>query len=198
MGRDLHDSVNQSIHSLLLFSDTLSSLLEKKETERAIHVTKRIQESGRQALKEIRLLLYDTQSPLADENTDLRSLLEERLEMVERRVGIKAEIISLNDAIVRYPTAWNENLYWMAIEALNNSLKHAQARRVTISFSWNEDELTLKIEDNGIGFDVNNMPLGGFGMRTMRERAELLGGDLSIKSSPEKGSCVSFRIRIEE
>ena len=76
LGRDMHDSVNQSIHSLMLFSETLISLLKKDQINKAISVAERIQESGRRALKEIRLLVFETQSQEADEITDLIAALQ--------------------------------------------------------------------------------------------------------------------------
>jgi signal transduction histidine kinase len=198
MGRDLHDSVNQSIHSLMLSSETLQTLLEKGNTEQAIPVAEHIKRSGLQALKEVRLLLYETQSPLADVGISFLELLEERLSMVERRIGLSAEIIVLGEADAYCPVEWNENLYWLTLEALNNALKYAKARSVKISFCCKGRSLELDIEDDGIGFDIDRQKVGGLGMRTMRERAELLGGDLNITSTPGKGTRVSFRIRIDE
>jgi PAS domain S-box-containing protein len=195
LGRDMHDSVNQSIHSLMLFSDTLIALLQKNQTKKAIDVAERIQESGRQALKEIRLLVYEAQSHLADENIDLVSALEDRLNMVERRVGVRAKI-SYDDGFVEYcPPAWHENLYWMIMEALNNSLKHAQAHNIKVVIRCAEKELKVEVEDDGTGFDTNQAR-GGFGMRTMRERAEILGGALSVQSSPGHGTSVNFSVKI--
>jgi signal transduction histidine kinase len=197
LGRDMHDSVNQSIHSLMLFSETLNSLLEKNQTEKALDVAMRIQESGRQALKEIRLLVFDTQSLLADNSKDLIRALEERLNMVERRVGIKAEIIYQGDAIVDRAPEWKENLYWMTIEALNNAIKHSQARKVQILISYTNKLLNVIIKDDGIGFNLNRIQNGGLGMRTMRERAELLHGDLMIESSPGMGTSICFKAETE-
>ena len=197
MGRDMHDSVNQSIHSLMLFSETLISLLEKEEIEKAINTAKRILESGEQALREIRLLLYETQSVLADKSTNLVNVLEERLNMVERRVGINAEIICDDESLTNYPSEWNENLYWIVIEALNNALKHAHAHSVKISIHFREKQIEMKIKDDGTGFDTSRTQSGGLGTHTMRERAELLGGQLSINSSAGQGTCVCFKVQLE-
>jgi len=198
MGRDMHDSVNQSIHSLMLFSETLIALLEKKQTATAITTAKRIHESGEQALREIRLLLYETQPILADKSTNLIQVLEERLNMVERRVGINSEIIYDDESMTRYPHEWNENLYWILIEALNNALKHARAHNVKISIHFVEKQMEVMVEDDGIGFDTNQKSSGGLGTRTMRERAELLGGQLLINSVPRQGACVHFKIQLED
>jgi len=197
LGRNMHDSVNQSIHSLMMSSETLAELLRQNKTEKAVYIAEHSQESGRQALKEIRLLVYETQSLFATQNMDFISALEERLNMVERRLGIKAEIINGNDIHTRCPPEWNENLYWMIMEALNNALKHAHARSIKVFFNWMDDQLEVAIEDDGTGFDSSQVQSGGMGTRTMRERAEMLGGQLSIQSSPENGTRVSFKVEAE-
>lgn len=196
LGRDMHDSVNQSIHSLMLFSETLIALLKRDQTEKAIDVAERIHESGKQALKEIRLLLYETQSVLGNGNADLVSALENRLDMVERRVGIKAEIICESASMDYCPSEWKENLYWIIMEALNNSLKHAKARGVKVIVCCTEKHLRVEVKDDGIGFDTSHVRSGGFGMRTMRERSEILGGELGVQSSLGNGTCVSFMAEI--
>ncbi|MBL8100628.1 MAG: PAS domain-containing protein [Anaerolineales bacterium] len=196
LGRDMHDSVNQSIHSLMLFSETLEVVLKKNEIEKAIEISKRIHESGQQSLKEIRLLVYETQSVLASQDNNLIRAIEERLNMVERRVGIKAEIICEDDFLAYYPPEWKENLYWIIIESLNNSLKHAQARSIKIMINNTEEQLDLEIIDDGIGFDINQIQSGGFGMRTMRERAEILNGQLQVNSSHGSGTRVCLKVKI--
>lgn len=192
LARDMHDSVNQSIHSLMLFSETLVALLQKNKVQEALEITQRIQQSGKEALKEIRLLLYKAQYVAMEQDMDLRSALEERLNMVERRVGIKATISFDSDDTSRLPMLWKENLYWISMEALNNSLKHSRARNVLITIRCFDAHMELSISDNGTGFDTDKVQTGGFGMRSMQERASLLGGTLAVTSTPGSGTQVSF------
>jgi signal transduction histidine kinase len=197
LGRDMHDSVNQSIHSLMLFSETLISLLKKNRTNDAISVAERVQDSGRRALKEIRLLLFETQSQSSDEITDLIAALRERFDFVENRVGVLTDI-TLDGTLAHIPSEWNENLFWITIEALNNVLKHAQTNKVKVLFHCQEKLFEMEIVDKGVGFDIALLDDGGMGMRTMRERAELLGGQLSVTSSPGHGTSVLLRAEIKE
>jgi PAS domain S-box-containing protein len=197
LGRDIHDSVNQSIHSLMLFSETLISLLKKNRTEEAISVAEHVQDSGRRALKEIRMLLFETQSQKADEITDLIAALQERFNFVENRVGVQTDVI-LDGTLAHVPSEWNESLFWITIEALNNVLKHAQTNKVKVFFRCQEKLLEMEIVDQGAGFDIALLDGGGMGMRTMRERAELLGGQLSVTSSPGYGTSVLLRAEIKE
>ena len=123
MARDLHNSVSQSIHSLVLFTETLAATLEKNNLERARQIGQRIQESALQAHKETRLLLYELEDSDRLQIKDLKQALENRLTRVERHAGIKASILE-EGAPQTCPPEWAENLYWIAMEALNNSLKH--------------------------------------------------------------------------
>lgn len=196
LGRDMHDSVNQSIHSLMLFSETLIALLNKDQTNKAISVAERIQEGGRRALKEIRMLVYETRSQEADEIVDLIAALQERFSFVENRVGVQTDII-LDGTLPYIPSEWNENLFWITIEALNNVLKYAQTNKVKVFFRYRDKHFEMEIIDKGAGFDPSLSNNGGMGMRTMRERTELLGGQLSVTSSPGHGTSVLFRAELK-
>jgi PAS domain S-box-containing protein len=196
LARDLHDSVNQSIHSLVLFSETLISTLEKNNTTRAIQISKRLQESARQALKEARLMLYEMQPSALGRDMDFIQDLETRLSTVERRAGIKVHVVQ-EGSIEHCPREWYENLFWITIEALNNALKHAQARNMLIVVECSPQSVNLEIVDDGIGFDPARVRSGGFGLRTMRERSDLLGGKLTIITSPGNGSRVCFHADIK-
>jgi PAS domain S-box-containing protein len=195
IARNLHDSLSQSIHSLGLFSETLAVAIDKKDLERARRILERIQESAQQSHKETRLLLYELQNPHTERVTDLVQALEERLEKVERHAGIKVQFIQ--EGSQEYcPQEWYENLFWITIEALNNSLKHAFARRVQVRLHYSLQRMELEVSDNGKGFDVEEANTGGMGLDNLRTRASLIGGELTIESQPDKGTTVRFRADI--
>lgn len=191
MARDLHDSVNQSIHSMVLFSDTLAATLEKNNLERAQHIMERLQESARQSLKETRLLLYEMQAESSGRSVDLIRDLENRLATVEQRAGIRSQVI-LDGSLEYCPPDWHTNLFWITIEALNNALKHAQARAVKIAIRCHPDCMEMEISDKGQGFDGARTNIGGMGLDNMRARAEEIGGTLTIESVLGKGTTVRF------
>ena len=191
MARELHDSVNQSIHSLVLFSETLVSTLEKNNISRARQISERLLESARQALKETRLLLYQTQPSVKERGVNLIEELNARLTNVELRAGVKAQII-LEGSLAHCPQEWHENLFWITIEALNNSLKHAQARSIQIIINCYPKYMELEVIDDGRGFDTTRPNAGGYGLHNMQERADLLGGTLTFTSAPGEGTSVRF------
>jgi PAS domain S-box-containing protein len=197
LGRNLHDSVNQSIHSLMLFAETLTDLLKNGQAEQAVRAAERIHEGGAQALREVRLLVYESRPFFSNDYKELVVALENRLDMVERRVGIRAELQCAEAVIKEAPNDWVENIYWIVLEALNNSLKHARARSVVICMDYMDDRITAEVKDDGEGFVPGVAGSSGFGIRSMRERANILGGELTVESSPGHGTCVRLQVKIE-
>jgi len=193
VGRDLHDSVSQSLHSLVLFSETLASIIRKGDTARAQKMIERLQESARQAHQELRLMSYNLQTEAEPLNRDLIADLQERLAMVESRAGIRVAFQA--DALPPdLPQRWQRQLFWIASEALNNALKHAQAKDVRIVIHCDDAMLKMEIQDDGMGFDPKQTTAGGMGMRTMRERAQAIGGEMRVESRPGKGTRVMVSV----
>jgi PAS domain S-box-containing protein len=196
MARDLHDSVNQSIHSMVLFSETLAATLAKNNLERAGHIMERLQESARQSLKETRLMLYELQAEDPGRSVNLVQDLEDRLARVERRAGVKTRFIQ-EGLLEHCPQEWHENLFWIAVEALNNALKHAQAREVQVVLRFSPECIELEVSDNGIGFDPAQVSTGGLGLENLQARADIIGGILSIESEPGQGTTVRLSAEIQ-
>ena len=88
-----------------------------------------------------------------------------------------------------------EGLYRVALEALNNVLKHAQAKRVEIKLGEEGGVVYMEIVDDGVGFNVEDLATeGGFGMHGMQERTAGFGGKLSFESRPGHGTCVRVEV----
>ncbi|NOX64144.1 MAG: HAMP domain-containing protein [Chloroflexi bacterium] len=187
LGRDLHDSVTQSLHSLVLLADTARYLVQADRTEYLSDSLERLSESARQALKEMRLLLFrlrkDNQSEI-NIVEDLRT----RLESVERRAGIRVRLVV--EGSIDWPAEWQTELRGIAIEALNNALQHAHATQVSILVKGERDWALLEITDNGQGFDPEKPVAGGMGLQIMAERAQRLGAEFLIDAAPGRGVCV--------
>ena len=190
LARDLHDSVVQSLHSLVFSANTArqASLSSPEKLEKILEL---LSSSAQLALKEMRLLLYELRLVSSNELLFLEGI-QTRLDAVERRANIDAELSVGSGAV--WPQAWETDLYAISMEALNNSLKHAQATRVELRISGNEQTFEFTITDNGKGFDVRAVRRGGMGLSTMAERAERLGGRLTITSTPGAGTQISLNI----
>jgi nitrate/nitrite-specific signal transduction histidine kinase len=188
LARELHDSVTQSLYSLTLLAEGGRRLAHTGQLKNAETRFADLWEIARQSLKEMRLLVYELRPPVL-EKEGLVGALQRRLDAVEGRAGVEARL--LVDRDVALPTAVEEALYRIALEALNNALKHAAATALAVRIRCDGRQIELEVEDNGRGFDPQIVARGGgLGLTTMRERAEALGGVLSIRSAPEAGTSV--------
>jgi signal transduction histidine kinase len=194
LARELHDSVAQSMYGVVLLAEVASQLLSSGQADPVASYLGDLKDTAQESLAEMRLLIYELRPPVLEEE-GLPSALQTRLEAVEGRAGLETEFnvegqIHLNSEV-------EEALYRIAQEALNNVLKHAQARRVTVSLRQREQtrkesvRVTLEIADNGIGFDpARARRRGGLGLRGMEERAEGIGARLAIESAAGNGATV--------
>ncbi len=191
LARDLHDSVTQSLHSLALSTDTARHRLSQGKLDRLEVSLEHLAESARQALKEMRLLLFEMRlAPLAQVN--LVEALALRLDAVEKRAGIDTTFVAEN--LTDLPKAWEEELYCIAMEALNNSLKHARANHVEVRLCGHPFGFELQVADDGRGIPPGASRPGGMGLHSMAERADRIGGQFSLVSTPGKGTRVSVRV----
>jgi signal transduction histidine kinase len=192
LAREFHDSVTQSLYSATLLSAAARELLKVGKLSELDANLERLSVVTQLSLKEMRLLVYELRSPALDEGGVLEAI-RRRISAVELRAGVDAsmEIHNYQPMEVRE----EEELYRITLEGLNNSLKYSNASHVHISFDLADNNIILNIEDDGVGFDpVEAAEKGGFGIRTMRERTEKLGGHFEIESHDGIGTRLNVRI----
>lgn len=188
LARELHDAVTQSLYSLTLFAEAASELIESGNLGAVKHNLRRIGETALQALKEMRLLVYELR-PSALERDGLVGALRERLNAVEGRVNVRARLIT--EDLIELPAPVEEGLYRIAQEALNNILKHAAASSVTLYLRANGNRVELEVIDDGTGFDLAQAEkAGGMGLKNIRERARKIGGSVEINTGPGQGTKI--------
>jgi len=195
LARELHDSVTQGLYSVTLFAEAAAILLaDGKNLEAAEHL-RELRDTAQEALREMRLLIFELR-PLALEKTGLVATLQTRLEAVEMRGGIKAELqVEGAPNVERLPFAVQEELYHIAQEALNNALKHAHAQRVRVHLQFLDTATSLEVWDDGVGFEPEGAREGaGLGLPGMKERAQRIGGKLQIEGAPGKGTRVTIEV----
>jgi len=192
LAHELHDSVTQSLYSLVLFAGAGQEIVEAGLLEPVKQYLQRIEETAQQALKEMRLLVYELRPPTLEEE-GLLGALRQRLKAVEERAGIDARLLVEGD--VDLPAPLQERLYRIAQEALNNALKHSAGTSVAVRIHVNDERLELEVVDDGVGFDVDAVSdTGGLGLAMMRERAAELGGLVLISSAPGEGTTVKITV----
>ena len=194
LARELHDSVTQSLYSLTLFAEAGRRHAKAGNSDQAMAFLERLGETGQQALKEMRLLVHKLR-PAVLVQEGLHGALQHRLNAVERRAGVTATL-TIEPGLNLQP-ALEDAIYYIAQEALNNALKHAHASSVWVTVHKDKSGLViLEVQDNGSGFDpVLANAGGGFGLVSMRERAERFQGSIEIESNALNGATIRAILR---
>jgi len=189
LARELHDSVTQSLYSVTLYAEAAARLLGAGQTVEAAEHMRELGTTAREALREMRLLIFEL-SPPALETGSLADAIQTRLDAVESRGGMSVQFHV--EGTERLGRDCRQELYQIAQEALNNALKHSRAQAVRILLRFAEKETRLEINDDGVGFRLDQaQKSGGLGLRSMRERVERISGSLSVDSIPAGGTRVS-------
>ena len=193
LARNLHDSVSQSLYSLTLMAGTTRKMLEyDPDLDVVKRSVIRLGDTAHQALKEMRLLLYELRPAVLD-SEGLVSALQHRIGTVEERLGVKVSLQA--KGLPDIPSDVEDALYHIALEALNNIVKHAQSTTASIQFTSKKGNIVMEISDEGSGFDPHQ-PRKGQGLRNMLERVQMLGGDVAIDSKPGEGTRVTVQLKL--
>lgn len=189
LARELHDSVTQSMYSVTLFAEAGRRIALAGKNQEAAEYFSQIGKAGQQSLKEMRLLIHRLRPSILSKE-GLARALQQRLNSVEGRAGVKGQLIVEGEA--KLSPLLQDALYQIAQEALNNALKHALATEVIVRLTLlNSEQVILQIEDNGRGFDLESAAESdGMGLTSMRERAESFGGTVRIQSVLGQGTLV--------
>jgi signal transduction histidine kinase len=199
IARELHDTLLQSFHGLLLRFQTTSYLLPdrpaeaKEKLDRAIAQAAQAITEGRDAVQALRTSTVETNNlPVA-----ISALGQELAtdstggQTAAFHVAIEGEARDLRP-IVR------DEIYKTAAEALRNAFRHARARRVEVEIRYDCDEFRLRVRDDGKGIDPAVLSAHGndghYGLRGMPERATLIGGTLSVWSEVNAGTELELRV----
>lgn len=194
LARDLHDSVAQALYSVILHAEAGTRLLVSGDDATVADYLREMQGTAQEALTEMRLLIFALRPPVLDQE-GLVAALRARLEAVEGRANLQTEFTV--DGVGRLPPLIEQALYRIAQEVLNNALKHAHAKRITVLLQQVQTGVMLEIIDDGVGFDpVTAQDKGGLGLLGIEERVAQLGGRLILQSAPGTGTQVRVEISL--
>jgi PAS domain S-box-containing protein len=195
--RELHDQIGANLSALKL---DLGLILRSLQGEAGQDVRDRLLRARQlidETIARVRNVMADLRPTALDEYGLLPALREYALPFGER-LGVAVTVSG--EASGPRPAAVLETaLFRIAQEAINNVAKHARARAIEIRLDAVPGKLVLSIADDGAGFDAEAAMAaqGGWGLRTMRERAQAIGGELGIESAPGRGTRVSVAIARE-
>jgi len=189
MARELHDTLAQGVAGLILQLEALKALQEQSDYGQAQSVLEQAIARARNTLGESRAAIEN----LRNDKMDFRKAVEEMIVQFnnESAAEFKLSIQLLPDQALR-PNIQHQARRVLH-EALANISKHAAATQAEIHIEQSETHLTLNISDNGIGFDANMPPAAGrFGLKGLKERANLTGSQYTLGSVPDKGTTIEF------
>ena len=192
LARELHDAVTQTIFSAGLFAEATRESARAGNLAQVEHHAQSVVQRVYQALGEMRLLLFELRTETLARR-GLAGALRDRLNSVEERAHIATSLTI--EGIGELPVAIEEAFYRVALEALNNSLHHAHARRVGVTLRAANGVLSLVVRDDGAGFRRRDAARrGGMGLDSMEKRIQKLGGTLRITSRPNRGTRIEARV----
>lgn len=190
IARDLHDTIGQNIGFLRMKLEYLSG----KGTMKKADMQNELQTMTKAANESYDLIRGTLAVLQSGDSSDLFRIFSRYAEQIEERSAVHVEF--LNDGVPRSLSAKRmRQLFYIFREALTNIEKHAQASQVSIKIVWNENCLNLMVADNGKGFDPLNVLYGShYGLKFMRERAELLNGSLDVDSADGSGTRLVVQV----
>jgi signal transduction histidine kinase len=192
LARDLHDGPAQTLAAIIMSVEFIQTLLER-DPVRVPQELEKLQQTAGKALAQVRNALFELR-PVILETQGLKATLESYVERLRDTEGmtIHLDVSGLDE---RLPAKLEHICFAIVQEAVGNSKKHAAAKQVWIGVKRRAKDLVLGVRDDGRGFDVQAVEgqydqRGSLGLLNMKERANLVGGQLTIKSAPGKGTLV--------
>ena len=189
LAHDLHDSAKQKAFAAMARLGTARGLLKNDSESAQVH----LHEAENLVFEVIQQLTFLIQEmyPLALKEQGLTAALREYAFEWESHNDIQIQLNVKNERRLKLNV--EQTLYRIAQESLSNVARHSQATQVEVGLDFLENEILMCIKDNGQGFDPSQRPMG-VGLRSMRERASRVNGELIIESAPHHGTKIMAKL----
>ena len=198
LSREIHDGPAQMLANVMMRSDLIERVQRERGPEEALVEIRSLKVMVRNALYEVRRIIYDLR-PMALDDLGLVPTLRKYLQTTEDyniNSGVRLNFVNVGQ-VIRLPSDMEVALFRLVQEAVQNSLKHAQPKHIQVKLSISKELVTVVIKDDGKGFDTSIQKEGSFGLVGMRERIELLEGSMTIDSQPGAGTLVLIQVPYE-
>ena len=195
---ELHDHIGQTLTSLKMNLEMIRGQIKPVDTELESQISD-AEKKAIQALKDIRSVSHGLRPPVID-TLGLVSSLRELFNETQHHTDFEIQFFS-RGIPERLEAGKELAIYRIVQEALTNIIKHARARNVFVNMVKKDEKLSLSVEDDGVGFDLEKamkatIRKGPLGLLIMRERAEQLGGDFTVESQIGKGTQLLVEIPV--
>jgi signal transduction histidine kinase len=193
LSQELHDNINQVLSACFMQITSAGNRMQDTDGKAMIEEAKG---TIKGAISDIRLLSHSLNTGMV-EHRETEEAIESELTRIQAFSNIACTLDA--DATVDLPAEQRLLVFRIVQEALQNIIKHAQAKNITISISNTDKQYMLSIKDDGRGFDSKDAGISSsLGMRNMQERAALLKGVLKFTSSPGHGTMLELQIPINQ
>ncbi len=193
IARELHDDINQR---LALLAIDLATLLSRPTTmtDQARETVRSMAQRLAEISNDVRRMAYQFHPSILDD-LGLTAALKQLADEWSAKTGVKTVIVQ-EDIADPLPRDIASCVYRIAQESLANIMKHARATRVELELTCDDQEVTLSIQDSGVGFDLKDIQAHhpGLGLVNMRERVRSVQGRLAIQSEPGRGTHITVHI----
>lgn len=197
LSREIHDGPAQMMANVLMRSGLIERTYREKGAEAAIKELSDLKVTVRNALSEVRRIIYDLR-PMALDDLGIVPTLKKYLSTVmEYNPGVNIHFRTIGQER-RISSEHEVAIFRLVQECVTNSLKHGKPKEVNVKLEWLKGDINIVVKDDGAGFDIENGKEQSFGIIGMRERIELLGGQIQIHSVIGKGTTILFKIPFPE
>ncbi|HGA0715601.1 TPA: sensor histidine kinase [Streptococcus agalactiae] len=190
IARDLHDTVSQDLFAASMVLSGIAQNVSQLDVDQVGSQLLAVEEMLQHAQNDLRILLLHLR-PVELEN----KTLSEGFRMILKELTDKSDIeVVYHESILTLPKKIEDNIFRIGQEFISNTLKHSQASRLEVYLNQTENELQLKMIDNGIGFDMDYVYDLSYGLKNIEDRVEDLAGNLQLLSQPGKGVAMDIRL----
>lgn len=201
VSREIHDGPAQAMANVLIKAEYCEKLIDV-EPRRAKDEIKLLKEVVKDNLKNLRHIIYDLM-PMSLEDLGLKPTITKLVQDFKQETGIEARLVYTEEPNIKLRGVVNLTLFRIIQEGLSNIRKHANATLVVVELFLTNEEIEVRIQDNGLGIQDTCSDItvpkedSGFGIFAMKERVDLLEGVFNIESEPNQGTKIHVRIPVK-
>lgn len=197
LSREIHDGPAQMMANVLMRTDLVERIYREKGVEQALVELSDLKKTVRNALTEVRRIIYDLRPMALDDLGIIPTLKKYISTTMEYNPGIDI-VFRSTEGNFDVPGDYEVAIFRLVQECINNSLKHAHPTLISVKLEWISKFINIVVKDDGIGFNQEEVKPSSFGLIGLAERVELINGIMEIKSKEGQGTIIMFKIPFPE
>lgn len=191
LARELHDSVSQQLFAASMMLSALKSVNHAEQVSKQLNLLEKMLHESQLEMRALLLHLRPVGLKNKTLEQGLIQLIKELKQKIPLNINADIEEIKLEKGV-------EDHLFRIAQESISNTLRHAKAEHITIELFKTGNRVILRVTDDGLGFDINQIDDTRYGLHTMKERALEIGGTCHVISAPQSGTRIEVKVPIKE